>query len=89
MFKIQRTNKLMTRKEVSFGEQMMFKDKHTSVLSFNYFAARGVYEQLTVFGMECILMGVVWYYSMNEQIFLILCNICIIVVNVTFENWPA
>ena len=26
----------------------MFKDKHTSVLSFNYFAARGVYAQLTV-----------------------------------------
>ena len=92
----------MTRKEMSFEEQIMFKDKYTSTFSrrieANMFLNQSnilqrvkkmFYEQLAVFCVECILMGVLWYYSMNKQIFLILCNICIIVANTRFKNWTV
>ena len=89
----------MTRKGMSFEEQIMFKDKYTSTFSrrieANMFLNQSnilqrvkkmFYEQLAVFCVECILMGVLWYYSVNKQIFLILCNICIIVANTRFKN---
>ena len=62
-------------REKAFTKQIMFNDKYTSALSFKYFAAREVYEQLTLFCVGCILMGVLWYYFMNKQTYLILYNI--------------
>ena len=62
-------------REKAFTKQIMFNDKYTSALSFKYFAAREVYEQLTLFCVGCILMSVLWYYFMNKQTYLILYNI--------------
>ena len=73
------------RKVESFGQQIMSKDKYTTIflrqsycvyLPSNIFPTRGesVYEQFTVYYIVCSLFSVRWYNCMNTKTYPFFCN---------------